>query len=210
MGCDIHVHIERNRTIDGKKKWYSVDHYKYNPYYEAFSEEGEQELEIVPIYDHRDYLLFATLCGVRNYYGVTPMDEPRGLPKDVSHVVAKESEEWGSDGHSHSWFTLKELLDYQISHPFRTYCGMVSPKDQYKVDHNLGTPNEWCQSTTLSGWAFRSWTEPGCALDYLIECIKERIWEDLYINPEWDDEEKLAEILNRECENFRIVFWFDN
>ena len=211
MGCDIHVHIERKYERDGKVTWYSADHYKYNPYHFMYPEEEcERELELVPVYRRRDYLLFSILCGVRNYTGVEPMDEPRGLPDNVSNVVATDSEWWGSDGHSHSWFTVKELLNYQKNHPYRTYVGMVSPEDQYKLDHNLGTPNEWCQDTTMSDWAWRSWAVPGCALDDLINSIKARIYEELRITPEWWDDEKLAKELNRECENFRIVFWFDN
>ncbi len=51
---------------------------------------------------------------------------PKGLPDNVSIEVKTESDEWGIDGHSHSFLTLKELLDYSgETHIVR---GVVSEK----------------------------------------------------------------------------------
>jgi len=68
-------------------------------------------------YHERNYDLFAILAGVRNGVAFAgsptspypegekfkPIDEPRGLPPEVSEVVAKQSARWGEDGHSHSF-----------------------------------------------------------------------------------------------------------
>jgi hypothetical protein len=100
MGCDIHGFIE----VKQKDRW--VCKKKHN-------------LKL-----HRDYYLFTLLADVRNYSKIEYeqklyprkclFDEFRGLPSDVSNFVEKESNNWGCDGHSHSFITLEEFekIDY--------------------------------------------------------------------------------------------------
>lgn len=67
----------------------------------------------------RRYWLFSALANVRNYNGITPISEPRGLPEDlelddedcVPCFSARDGRVWLGD-HSHSWFTLKELKEW--------------------------------------------------------------------------------------------------
>ncbi len=87
MGCDIHWFVERQRD-DGA--------------WEVVSEADGP---------HRYYNLFFALAGVR-YGTAVPIAEPRGLPDDVSDEVKRDSDDWGCDGHSHSWHTLETLLAY--------------------------------------------------------------------------------------------------
>jgi hypothetical protein len=84
---------------------------------------------------HRHYYLFAMLAGVRNNFGVEPISEPRGLPKDfamqgtghgyghpVPEEIADEIEKrypegptlirWMGD-HSLSWLAGEEMLAYR-------------------------------------------------------------------------------------------------
>lgn len=69
-----------------------------------------------PIIDNRNYDLFGALSGVRG----EPIEDwtchERGLPDDVSHEVLEESTNWGSDAHSHGYYTLGELdeLDPEV------------------------------------------------------------------------------------------------
>jgi hypothetical protein len=72
-------------------------------------------------YDGRNYDLFAILADVRNgrgfagFYtgeGFNPISDAKGLPEDVSSEVKAESDRWDCDGHSHSYFNLKELVYY--------------------------------------------------------------------------------------------------
>lgn len=79
------------------------------------------EFSPVTAYTNRNYGLFAILADVRNGTGfagvktgepTTPIDLPRGLPDDASEVYLAEVEHWGVDGHSHTYFTLAELLDH--------------------------------------------------------------------------------------------------
>lgn len=72
-------------------------------------------------YEGRNYDLFAILADVRNGYGFAgsytgegfkPISDPKGLPEDISEEIKKRSDDYGSNGHSHSWFTVKELTEY--------------------------------------------------------------------------------------------------
>lgn len=58
MGCDIHVCCER-KNYEGK--WINCDHFKLNPYFDSDDEEIDKWW-IVPIFDDRNYSLFATLA----------------------------------------------------------------------------------------------------------------------------------------------------
>lgn len=99
MGTDIHFFVER-RTAG---RW------------EAVGGEGDY-------YDGaRSIPLFALLADVRisgtwDYTGTPqPIAELRGLPSDVSARVADymgPRSGWDGSLHSHSWYTLTELLDY--------------------------------------------------------------------------------------------------
>lgn len=98
MGCDIHCFVEKaDKDYDF---WYQVKLYRVSPYY--------NDLEIVRAYDDRDYNLFSILAGVRGIY--EPLIEPRGLPKNLSEDVRKESEWIGSDAHTQTWYDLNELI----------------------------------------------------------------------------------------------------
>jgi hypothetical protein len=104
MGTDIHFFVERCST-DG---------------WEAVGGEGE-------FYDGaRNIPLFDALAGVRisstwDYTGSKPIVEPRGLPDDLSPEVREymgpsTMAECGPGDipayHSHGWYTLAELLNY--------------------------------------------------------------------------------------------------
>lgn len=105
MGCDIHAYAEvylngqwqpTGRLIEG----------------DAIENEKDNEsicLAIGNIYRGRNYELFGELAGVRS--DTTPISWPKGLPDDVSDQIASCSDEWGCDGHSHSYYCLEELLD---------------------------------------------------------------------------------------------------
>lgn len=211
MGCDIHLYTERKYNRDNQKPiWICCDHFKLNPSYILYPEEGyEHEWEIAEIYNGRNYSLFAALADVRNYDNVTPLDKPRGLPKDVSRKVYEESEKWGVDGHSHSWFTAKELFEYQKTHPTTRHEGMLEPDILKAFDEEGKIPTEWCQWTNIKGAERRSWEVPGSPIDPLVKAVKKRMAEEFWI---WDflDEKKKEEAYLEHADEFRIVFWFDN
>lgn len=211
MGCDIHLYTERKYNRDNQKPiWICCDHFKLNPSYILYPEEGyEHEWEIEEIYNGRNYSLFAALADVRNYDNIIPLATPRDLPDDVSRKVYEESMKWGSDGHSHSWFTARELFEYQKTHPTTRHEGMLEPCILKAFDEEGKIPTEWCQWTNIKGAERRSWETPGSPIDPLVKAVKKRMAEEFWI---WDflDEEKKEEAYLEHADEFRIVFWFDN
>ncbi len=111
MGCDIHTAVEVKRSQDAAlqvrgDKWVYISEPMFPGWKEGtFTKEP---------FDDRDYGLFGFLADVRNYSAVPPLSPPRGLPDDVSDEV-REMSDWQGGYHSHSWFTLKELLDFDYS-----------------------------------------------------------------------------------------------
>lgn len=96
MGCDIHMFVEYKV---GDKPWEADKNHK------EVEEDDYRCVEEFP-FDARDYQVFGLLAGVRR-------DGPdaKGLPEDVSGVIAKAVDLYGSDGHSHSWTSFK---DYKV------------------------------------------------------------------------------------------------
>lgn len=130
MGCDIHMFLERKTSgnnyqgprdiqldrnakieeiIEGipvEERWVSADTWEIddNGYWVVSKILG-------PNSDNRNYYLFAILADVRNDGSIESIDYPRGIPHDCSSGYSYMTKQWGSDGHSHSYFTLKELLE---------------------------------------------------------------------------------------------------
>ena len=100
MGCDIHMHVEYvKRGEDPAKQWRCGDLFTINKIPISFC-------------DDRNYGLFAVLANVRNYDYVEYIDDPRGIPENASDYVKEAFDRWKFDAHSASYFTLKELIDY--------------------------------------------------------------------------------------------------
>lgn len=206
MGCDIHMHVEYKRTVNDQSRWVCGDYFMVNPYFGEFP--NEKPFSLVRFCEGHNYSCFATLANVRNY-GYTPyIDEPRGLPADVTKEVKADADDWGEDGHSHSYFTLKELIDFQKDAPPLKSRGMISPEAQKALDETGETPDEWCQCTNIKGWVWREWTDENTVLVPLIEALKQRA-DELYVIYKWlweREPEKAYELSDK----IRIVFWFDN
>lgn len=90
MGTDIHVHAEL--LVGGEWLYY-------------------REIDI-----DRDYKLFSLMADVRNdrrnqFDGyVEPIDQPRGLPENISLMTKMHRDDFGEDGHSDSWLSYPEIL----------------------------------------------------------------------------------------------------
>jgi len=109
MGCDIHMVLEKN--FQGK--WVGLHAYPYlsksavRLYGEKYKVEDKLHIGGV-VATSRNYRLFAALASVR---GESPFGhEPLGLPADVSELAGLMSDEYGVDGHSHSYILLPEFL----------------------------------------------------------------------------------------------------
>lgn len=62
-------------------------------------------------YSDRNYAVFTILAGVRQRDDVTGIDEPRGLPADLS-PLGRRLLTVDCDHHSESWLTLDEVFAY--------------------------------------------------------------------------------------------------
>lgn len=108
MGCDIHLYVERYNEYDEQWEYiYQEEKYRDEPSYE-----NSIDTKNYYGYKGRNYNLFSILAGVRNGIGIEPISKPRGVPDDISPEVSGCLKRIASDGHSYSYFTLKELLDF--------------------------------------------------------------------------------------------------
>jgi hypothetical protein len=207
MGCDVHWMCERIETHwkTKEEKWVNCDHFKLNRDYDPEDTDDRyfsKKYEVVPVAnDRRNYDLFAVLADVRNYNGIiTPISPPKGIPEDVSPVIREEIEYWDSDGHSHSYLTLKELKDYQKENFVKLHKGYLTD-EQAKLFDELGEePEIYHFNNFYHARNYREWTAPDETLSDLIDSLEKRKREEFsYNNPDEDVDEKI-----------RIVFWFDN
>lgn len=190
MGCDIHIFVEKR--INGK--WECIDTIigdengnLYVPYENR-------------IYTERNYSLFALLANVRNHAKIISISEPRGLPDDVSEIVKEISYQWDCDGHSHSYYTLEELLNYNPEHLVKqvgymskeTWTLFQESLKTSKPNYDLRFPYAGWSSSGM-GWERHEWEVPAKVIspNFFIETLN-----------------KLKEI--GKPEDVRIVFWFDN
>jgi hypothetical protein len=127
MGCDIHFFTERftkdsitsgpvdiseqrdikiSSILDEQElepRWVTADVW--------ILEDDEWEI-YERFYDgSRSYHLFGVLAGVRTCDYDETICEPRGIPQDASGAYKYMCNKWDGDAHSHSYFTLEELLE---------------------------------------------------------------------------------------------------
>ena len=153
MGCDCHVYMERwtnSNKYDGPKdlaedrdnklnelleneptifRWVSVDKWKYDG--DGWRINWEDHY-----YDGRNYQLFSILADVRGDY--SPIVEPRGIPEDASTGYKYMCDRWDGDAHSHSYYTLTELLNVDWEEYGDCYLGefLQSIERMKEIDEN--------------------------------------------------------------------------
>lgn len=145
MGCDIHMAVEVLKdgiwTAHGAKTETA-----YGDPYLSWDEPNTG----------RSYDLFAILANVRNGHGFAgiktgegfnPISEPRGIPSDASPEYREWAGEMGGDGHSHSYFTVAELLAYDWTQT-TGHQGYVNLKG-FAETLARGKPSSW--SGDISG-----------------------------------------------------------
>lgn len=139
MGTDIHITVEvKNEHGVWEDKTLCL-----SPY----NEEGETYLtnyldERHPCDPGRNYWLFGFLAeGVRGNPNLPTMGEPRGVPDDASEMYRAWVDQNDGDGHSHSWFTIKELMAVDWNQKI-THEGIVNAT-QFAVAKIRGKPDAW-------------------------------------------------------------------
>lgn len=236
MGCDIHLYVEKweNGAWKSADKWRRSD----------WASEGDERYDELVVnypdrfYQGRNYDLFAILANVRNgegFAGVVtgrgynPISMPRGLPEDVCAEVKKDSDNWGIDGHSHSWLLVQELLDYDWTQTTKRF-GVLNLEefiDWSRWDRRMGNwPNSF--SGDVFGPELRIVDmDEGDALIVKYDLFKQREvpkakeLDGVYVRCQWDTPyykgvrhfwgETIPRLLHLgDPKNVRIVFWFDN
>ena len=105
MGCDVHGFLEKKH----KGKWCMLREIERSAY------DGDSSSN----FRNRDYNYFSALAGVR---GEGP--EPKDLPTDVSDSVQMHSDNWDTDGHSHSYMPISEAIAlHKFLYPDNTKYG---------------------------------------------------------------------------------------
>lgn len=239
MGCDIHLYVEKKKEsgewypLVFKNEYASDDNYLvvckkqvvqelsyWDENYDNFSPEDMiDRIYNLPIvhegfYTDRSYYVFSILADVRNARGFVPISEPKGLPDDVSPLVKRSSDSWGCDAHSHSYLTLKEIMDYDWFASSPKLRGVMDIMTYTKFKQT-GDPYPYCDS--VSGPKIRT-IDRGTANEYYIGCSDPN----LYVQVEWYEQcsnisdeflKKLPELVDLsegDMESIRLVFWFDN
>lgn len=212
MGCDIHMYPEVKR--DGK--W--CDLYKFEPDQHA-AQPWAADRNNYYGYDGRNYSLFGMLAGVRRPE-MNVIAERRGLPLDASPIVVSEiggGENDYGDFHSHSWLTLKEILDFDWSQTatlertvdakaFEAWRGVGPPKGVYCGGVSGANSVTLLPSEYLALRAANA-LHAGRNYNVTIE------WQETYRDLAGDFLETTVErlkTLDPNPENVRIVFAFDN
>lgn len=198
MGCDIHMCVEVKRNINGVEKWVSADHFSLNPYYDGIDTD-EERYRVVGLFTDRNYGVFDCLAGVRSYRDGSPrIDNPRGVPGDAAVTTLGEIEKWDGDGHSHSYVTLSEVVQFNAKTHERDVDGMVDPVTAEALDRDGIEPRSWCGWTSRNNYVHRSWKQKVDELTGLEAAMRQRL-----VDTMWRDEPEMHD-------KIRIVFWFDN
>lgn len=191
MGCDIYLFVE----VEHDGNWNSVDEWETEDGYKSVAYEKQY-------YNGRNYDLFALLANVRNYNDVKPIKCPVGLPDDVSDQVMQKSESYGSDGHSHSYLTLKELIDFDWDQSIKE-AGYMNNEQWDKFNKSLHTDNpdydlrySYCQGIGPTLKDTHTWHEWNIPVKIAVSDFFDKTLPKLV---ELDEPDKV-----------RIVFFFDN
>lgn len=152
MGTDITMYAEVHKN----KKWTKVGSVFKNLRY---NKERELNKWNQPYTDHsyngQNYDLFAILANVRNATGIAggrttcgfnTISVPKGLPEDISNEV---KELLTNDGYANSYYTLKELKDYNWNQEI-THVGVISEAQYIEMKKNQENPHSWSENTF--GW----------------------------------------------------------
>jgi hypothetical protein len=250
MGADIHLWVEKNtngkwnitKGMDvADLEWYQsmLDENKekgINSDYNYLSEEYlleriEEAKKPVDewLYNGRNYNLFAILADVRNGRGFAgvktgegynPISMPKGVPDDASDTYQNQVEDWNGDGHSHSYFTLKELKVYDWDQTTVSY-GVVSERYYKEIKETGESPTSY--SGGISGKNIEVVNEE--VMDGILSGTIERFEGiEYYVRMRWgvtykeeaglfytDSIKALEELSESENQDdVRIVFFFDN
>jgi len=207
MGTNIEIYTEKKSN----GTWMACDPIVPNEYY---GWEGEPQFCRAPIYDRRNYEVFALLAGVRNRYYIKSVAPLKGLPQDLSEEVRREATEWVREGRLCSYLTLAELQAFDWHG--QTFVRDVSLKPEEFVKFmRTGRAEQWHVYKDYDG---RISNEEMCELIKSGRATEAQVvtyvcWTETYAEPAKHFLEtvmpKLEAMAQGNQESVRIVFSFD-
>lgn len=176
MGCDIHLYIEKR--IGRDSEWVADEGHTVELGQKGTPDEYEWVNSCTAT--GRDYNLFGILADVRGSGNIYPQ---RGLPPDLSEVVAKAVKCWNAGGHSHSYLDLQEFVHCLEEADYYRKGEINRSHDAFYDWGNMGYRNRPDGYTTVVN-----------------HCNK------------WIDDHRVDNILleTKHEPEVRLVFWFDN
>ncbi len=165
--------------------------------------EDKNEVWTQSIFSHRDYSVYALLAGVRNDWGIPPISEPRGLPGNISPLVAKCHSQLVGSAYGHSWLTLKDFLEVDMG----MYDDFYETKNARNAHERVVSKKELINSVEyfseiMTKASIKSSFDPFQPDQHFHLIRLERAHfgtEPIYIK---------RPNINRPPESIRIVFWF--
>lgn len=222
MGCDIHLYVEKYNKAKGE--WEFVKPPK------GWDDFAEKNGYTPNWYQGRNYNLFAILADVRNGRGFAGVDtgdrldviaQPKGTPKNASGEYKAIVEDWGIDGHSHSFFTLQEVLDFPGWEKGGVHRGWVSV-DSFEQWRSFGKPSSWSGGVSGQNVKHISNDEMADLADRKLSGDRDQYY-NYFTKVEWSEGykesckffvhslvPKLAELAGPDLSLVRINFFFDN
>jgi len=187
MGCDIHGWVE----VKEKYGWASVI--------------------CIDELIWRNYDMFGSLFGVRNYAGFRPIAPNRGFPEDASYITKRDYKGWGIDAHSATWITWKEIKEIDWEEEAEREDARIHV---YKVreDGTLEYRHKFLWSSELTHEDYRILREKKELRKDNIVYKLEKIKRKDALSNDWKALFELMEVLAKRYgdENVRLVVWFDN
>lgn len=136
MGCDMHAYIAV-KNLDDEVAYRTLG---------LYTSDDDGGLELCKVYVGRDYLLFGLLTGgvVRGDIpdDVPQMPSPRGNWPYTPRNIMKERQCYGIDGHSDTYFTLKELK--KLEEKLLIYSDNGSEAYYYAVNRFVNCILQYC------------------------------------------------------------------
>jgi hypothetical protein len=220
MGTDIHSRVEVFLPrYQGSPRWVMIEDELFDAGW------GDGRMTCDPFSD-RNYTLFALLANVRNGYGfagivtgnpITPLDEPRGVPSNASLGWQGEVDAWDVNMHSHTWFTLRELLEPNPLYDQPLTRRGVIPGEAYEhLRDNGGTPSGWSGSVAGPGLLTVTIPEYEAGIRGERQTYVEYIWEDSLrdscqqFHQDIQVLKKYADENEHAYDDVRVVLAFDN
>lgn len=220
MGTDIHFYVEK-RQPDGT--WRSIDKWTRNDCCDDWSDRPEMTVAWGDsFYSDRNYQVFAMLAGVRATWFAgadgglfVPISKPRGLPDDVSPLVAADGSDWG---HDHSWFTVEELMAVDWYENKITQRGWVDPSTFHRWDKRGIPPERWARVVTGPNVEHLTNEEMRDAFPSTVEPRRTTYYTLIEWTLPWSEALgsfagvllRLFYIAKDDPAGTRIVFWFDS